>query len=91
LDAAGIHNLRSTSEYTSATMSNNVSAPFSIAFKTEVSLLLRFLNIAMILCQDLIDIVATFTVVLRSKKTKLAERLAPGPNNKIGEQIVNIE
>jgi hypothetical protein len=72
-------------------MSNNVSAPFSIAFKTEASLLLRFLNIAMILCQDLVDIVATFSVVLRYKKTKLTERQALGHIDKICDKKVNIE
>ena len=66
-DAAGIHTLRSNPEYTSATMSNKVSAPFSIAFQMDVSLLLRFLNMP---CQDLVDNIVTWDLATFSQKLK---------------------
>ena len=65
--AAGIHTLRSNPEYTSATMSNKVSAPFSIAFQMEVSLLLRFLNMP---CQDLADNIVTWDLEIFSWELK---------------------
>lgn len=43
-DAAAHQNLRSTLEYTLATMSYNVWAPSSVAFRIDSSLLLRFLK-----------------------------------------------
>lgn len=44
-DAAKIHRLRSTSAYVHATMSNNVLAPSSMAFRMLDSRFLRFLRL----------------------------------------------
>ena len=72
-------------------MSNKVSAPFSIAFKMDVSLLLRFLNIGTMPCQDLVDNIVTYSVNLRCKKTKLAEVKLLGPTIPIIKELLQIK
>ena len=72
-------------------MSNKVSAPFSIAFQMDVSLLLRFLNIGTMPCQDLVDNIVTYSVNLRCKKTKLTVVKLLGPTIPIIKKLLQIK